>query len=159
MSSVPFYEGDSVSYVGEYIDGIEPAAGTLMYFASNSAAYVKWSTGAREGQIDMVDLYDLTPAPSVAALAAAVPFTTISVRRVMNAEGEAGVLNFLASAHQLASWEKVAREALDYVQHRLRVDASMELPYEQLDQTEIDRVIALGARILLRDAFGTGEVT
>lgn len=154
MSTTSFYEGDAVSYLGDGADGLEPATGTLMYFASRRAAFVKWSSGPRMGQMDLVDLYDLVPAPSTAAIEAHAPITAISVRRVMNIEGEAGVINFLAAAKQLDTWESIARQALTYVQDRLRVDASMELPYEQLQRPEIEKVIALSARTLLRDAFG-----
>jgi hypothetical protein len=156
MSYTALYEGDSVSYVGDALDGIEPASGTLMYFASRDAAHVRWTSGARAGQIDLVDVYDLMPTASQAALQAPI-ITTISVRRVMNAEGEEGVINFLARAKRLDTWEQIAHDALQFVQGRLKVDASLDLAYEQLHPEEVERVVALGAQVLLRDAF-TGPV-
>lgn len=156
MPVTPFYEGDSVSYVGDGLDGIEPATGTLMAFASSTHAHVQWKTGARAGQIEMVDLYDLMKSPSEASLQAP-QISAISVRRVMNTEGEEGVVNFLAKARQLGTWERIAQRAYQYVQDQLRVDASMELPYEQLNPDEVQRVIAVSAQVLLRDAFTHDE--
>lgn len=151
-----FYEGDTVSYVGDGLDGIEPATGKLMHFASREAAYVQWTTGARKDQIDLVDIYDLTPMASTAAVQAPT-LSAISVRLVMAREGEEGVINLLAKAKQLGTWEKIASEAFRYVQDRLRVDSSMDLAYEQLQPEEVQRVIALGAQVLLRDAFTVEE--
>jgi hypothetical protein len=75
----------------------------------------------------------------------------------MNAEGEEGVINFLARAKRLDTWEQIAHDALQFVQGRLKVDASLDLAYEQLHPEEVERVVALGAQVLLRDAF-TGPV-
>lgn len=148
----PFYEGTTVAYIGPDA----PATGTLMAFASSTAAHVKWSSGPRTGQIDMVDLYDLTPTASQAALESP-RITAFSVRRVMNSEGTPGVLNYLASAQQLATWPGIAQEALEFVEARLRSDPSMELAYEQLRPEEVDSLAALGAQVLLRDAFAVAE--
>lgn len=147
-----FYEGDTVAYVGDALDGIAPASGTLLAFASSSAAHVKWTSGPHLGQIEIVDLYDLMPTASVAALESP-QITAHSVRRVMNAEGETGVLNFLSSARQLDTWPTIAADALDYVTGRLKADTSMELVWEQLRPDEVEKVAALAAVVLLRDSL------
>ena len=148
MSSTAFYEGDDVSFVGVFMP---PAHGKLLSFASRTAAHVKWTTGAREGEIDLVDIYDLMPA-TASVEPDVMSFT--AVRRVMSADGEAGVINFLATAQLLDSWQEIAADTLAFVAARIRSDASMDLPHEQLQPQEVDRVVVLASRVLLRDAFG-----
>jgi hypothetical protein len=146
------YEGDSVSYVGDALDGIEPAQGKIMAFASAHAAHVMWTTGARTGQIDMVDVYDLMPCASEAALASA-SLSATAVSRVYAAEGETGVVNYLASAKQIDTWPTIAKDTLEFVVGRLKADASMELPWEQLTPDQVEKVATLAATVLLRDSF------
>lgn len=153
---VTFVEGEHVDYVGDGVDGIPPAQAKIIAVASRDAVHVQWLDGERVGKIDMISVYDLEKSASTATLAAP-QISAVSVRRVMNVEGETGVLNFLAAAKQIETWERIAREALGYVEGRLRVDASMDLPYEQLKPEEVDRVIALAAHTILTQAFG-GEV-
>lgn len=148
-----FLEGDHVDYVGDGVDGIPPARGEIVAVAGQNAVHVHWFDGERIGKIDMVSKWDLEKSPSDATLTAPT-ITAHSVRRVMNVEGDVGVLNFLAAAKQTDSWESVAREALGYVEGRLRVDPSMELVYEQLRPDEVDQVITLAARTILTQAYG-----
>lgn len=149
--STSFFEGDSVSYVGT---AMPPAHGRLLYFASDRAAHVKWAEGAREGQIDIVDLYDLAPVTSSVAVAVIDPMGHTACRQVMSAEGPEGVLNFLVTAKQIDNWERIAREVHRYAEQLLRRDASMDMPYEQLTGEDYERVVTLSTRVLLRDAFG-----
>lgn len=150
-----FYEGDSVAYLGDGADGLAPATGTLLAFASHRAAHVKWNTGPRTGQIDAVDLYDLMPAASVAALtAAAQAVGTMPVRRVYAAEGETGVVNYLSHIAHLAAWQQIAADAHQYVIGKLKADAAMDQVWEELDGAQVEKVAELAATVLLRDAFG-----
>jgi hypothetical protein len=126
-----FYVGDHVDYLGDGLDGIPAAPGKIMLFASVTAAHVEWLDGPRTGQIDIVDCRDLEKSASVASMEAP-RLTATSMRRVYNAEGEQGVLRYLSAIGHLDSWDKIADEALAYVLGRLKVDLSMELPYEQL---------------------------
>jgi hypothetical protein len=152
MHVTAFYEGDSVAYVGDALDGIEPATGTLMAFASSRAAHVKWLTGQRTGEIDIVDIYDLMPTASVASLVSPT-ITATSVRQVHAAEGCEGVLNYLANAQQLGGWPDIAKAAHAFVTSAIKADASMELVWEQLGPDEVDKVASLAATVLLRDSF------
>lgn len=152
--SIALYEGDTVSYTGV---AMPPAHGKLLYFASDRAAHVKWATGTHTGQIDIVDIYDLEPVHAAQAIAVVDPMGHTAVRRVMDADGEAGVINFLVTSSQTEGWSKIARDVLAYVEDRIRLDASMEMPVEQLSSPEYDRVVGLASRLLLRDAFGSLE--
>ena len=150
-----FLEGDHVDYVGDGRDGIPAAPGRIMAVASQNAVHVEWVDGPRTGMIDMVSVYDLEKSASESTIAPPT-ITAHSVRRAMNTDGEVGVLNFLAAVQQTGTWERIAREAKGFVEGRLRVDESMELPYEQLRPEEIDRVISLAAVTILAQAFGEG---
>jgi hypothetical protein len=152
--SIALYEGDTVSYVGV---AMPPAHGKLLYFASDQAAHVKWASGTRQGEIDIVDVYDLEPVTAAQAVAVVDPMGHTAVRRVMDADGEAGVINFLVTSSQTTGWPTIAADVLAYVEDRIRVDASMEMPQEQLSPVEYDRVVGLASRALLRDAFGDLE--
>jgi hypothetical protein len=147
------YEGDLVAYVGDALDGIEPAQGRIMAFASSRDAHVMWTTGSRVNQIDVINVYDLMPVASVASLESA-KLTATSVRHVYNVEGETGVLNYLSSTAQLVTWPDIAAEVLEFVTGKLKADASMELCWEQLEPEQVSKVAALAATVLLRDSFG-----
>lgn len=149
-----FNEGAHVDYVGDGRDGIPAAAGRIMALASSSAVHVRWDDGPRRGKIDLVSVWDLEKSASEVALIAPTQITSHSVRRVMNTDGEAGVLNFLSAAKRIDTWTGIAKEALDYVERALRADASMDLAYEQLRADEVDSVVSLAARTLLAQAFG-----
>lgn len=152
-----FFEGEHVDYVGDGLDGIPPAQGRIMAFASEKAAHVLWENGPREEAIDIVGLHDLEHSASLSTMSAKPSVTApMLVRRVMKREGSAGVLQYLASTHQLDSWPDIARDILTYVESRLRVDSSMELPYELLGPDDVDRIITTAAQTLLRDMF-SGE--
>lgn len=160
MTVTPFYEGDPVSYVGDGLDGIPAARGKIMAFASAEAAHVEWTEGPRLGGIDMVSIYDLEKTASEATLLAplsAPRITTSAVRKVMSSEGEHGVLQYLAATGSLETWGGIGQDVLSFVESRLRVDPSMDLPYEQLNNDEVDRLINTAARTLLRDLFSGGE--
>lgn len=152
MSTV-FSEGDHVDYLGDGADGIPPARGRIMAVASQHGVHVKWLTGPRVDRIDMVSIYDLEKSASAVVTDAPV-ITATSVWRAMKDDGEAGVLTFLAAAKQTDTWTDIARDTLEFVEARLRADASMELPYEQLTDDQVERVVSLGARTLLAQAFG-----
>lgn len=146
-----FYEGDSVTYTGV---NYPPRQGKLLYFASERAAHVKWTEGSRLGEIDLVDLYDLAPVTSSAQLAKIDPVGHTVLARAMQQEGATGVLNFLVTAKQLDGWRKIAADTVAFIESRLRLDASMEMVYEQLGPAETDQVISLAARTLIRDMVG-----
>jgi len=160
MSTV-FFEGDHVDYVGDGLDGIPPAQGRIMAVASNTpgreAAHVLWGNGPREGQIDIVGLHDLEKSASLATMSSQANVTApMLVRRLMKREGSSGVLQYLALNHQLETWTDIANEVVRFVESRLRVDASMELPYELLDGDQMDNLIVTSAQTLLRDMFSEG---
>jgi len=145
------YEGQTIQWIG----GGYQARGHIVALAGNGA-HVRWTTGPNAGQMTVDDIYDLEP--YVAAKEPQEdPLHLTAVRNAFDAEGEAGVLNFLASNNYLDSWQKIAVDVLEFVQQRIRIDASMELVEEQLTPAEKARVVHTASLALLRDAFGIEE--
>lgn len=144
---VILYEGQTVSWVG----GDDPAKGTILAVGGANSAHVKWASGPNAGSITLTDIYDLEP---FTAKVEEDPLHLTAVAKVYKAEGEEGVLNFLASNKYLEGWQKIARDILEYTEQRIRVDASMDLVEEQLSPSDQTLVIQAAALTLLRDAFG-----
>lgn len=145
------YEGDAVSYVGT---AMPPARGKLLFFASRDSAHVQWTEGIRTGEIDLIDIYDLAPITAGTALGETDPMGHTACVRALEAEGPAGVLNFLVASKQVSTWQQIAHDALRFVEARIRADDSMDMPNEQLSVDDYDRVVRLASRVLLHDAFG-----
>lgn len=151
MDVTTFHEGETVSYVGTEMP---PAHGRLVTFASKDMAYVSWLNGARQGQMEMVDLYDLAPITAAETLALTNPNGPQVVRQAFASNGEAGVVNFLVTAKHTGAWAEIAADAFEYVVGRLRADSSLDMAYEQLTPEQADSVTVTAARTILRDAFG-----
>lgn len=143
------YEGQTVKWNG---DG-ESARGHIVAIAGRDTVHVKWATGPNAGGITITDVYDLDPFVSNRVTEKEDPLHLTAVRKAFDQDGEAGVLNFLASHKYLDHWQDIARDVLDYTEQRIRVDASMELVDEQLSTSERAIVIQAAALALLRDAF------
>lgn len=143
-----FYEGDPVGYTGPLMP---PAHGRVLHFASARFAYVKWTDGPKEKDIDLIDVYDLQPLTAAQQMAIN-PRTAVKV--AMASDGAAGVINYLASASELGEWPDIAVRVMQFAAELVRQSESMEKPHEQLDSLQFEAVVDLGARVLLRDAFG-----
>lgn len=150
-----YLEGQEVTWVGLG----KPAHGQIIAIAGRDSAHVKWNSGPQEGSITLTDLYDIAPLSVVAVQEPdeGDPMHLTAVRKVYDTDGDVGVLNFLASRDYLIGWQKIAAEVLEFAEQRIRADASMDLPEEQLSTNEFNGVVASAAMTLLRDAFATGE--
>ena len=162
-------EGAKVSFVGEFADsGLAIGDQGLVIAASGHASHIRWTTGARVGQIDLVgndDLVEATASRHVeASLASEVDeslsdraFSRVAVRDTYDLEGPEGVLAALAEEGHLASLTDVAEEALSTVASRLREDPVLTRVLATLDADEADAFISLASTALLRDAVLGGE--
>jgi hypothetical protein len=143
------YEGQPVTWAGG-----DNARGTIVAIAGADSAHVKWATGPHAGELTLTDIYDLEPVTASQIEDSEDPLHLRAVAKAYSADGETGVLNFLASNDYTQSWTKIASDILDYTQRRIRLDASMELVEEQLSPSEQRKVVQAAALALLRDAFG-----
>lgn len=162
-----FHEGQAVSYIGD--DGVLLGThGRLLVFASRTHGHIQWSDGPRRGQVDMVDLDNVAPAPKryQAALHSdgledsleVGPVSSVTAaRQTFDIEGAAGVLTSMASAGRLSSFDSIADEVTLFVEGRIRQDSSVREVLGELDDTEQDELVSLASRVLLRDAFGVAD--
>lgn len=157
-------EGSSVTYVGDGHDGRTLSDRGQLLAKAGQLGHVKWDDGA----ITPHYLDDLAPAPGTRHRAIAErdefadslevgTLALTGMRRVLDEEGEAGVLTVLADAGHLASFPGIAEEVFGYAQQCIRRDASMSSVIAQLDDDEADGVIRMAAHALLRDCFGGDE--
>jgi hypothetical protein len=145
------WEGQTVSAQED-----RSARGHIVMIAGADSAHVKWATGPYAGTMTLEDVYDLDPVVA-GQIDEPDPMHLVAVRRAFDASQETGVLNFLASNKYLDSWQKIARDVVEFVEDKIRVDASMELVEEQLTTPERDMVVQAAALALLRDAFAAVE--
>lgn len=149
-------EGQRVTYVGYDTAEVQQGAqGQLLAYATRDTGHVLWESG----QASLVDLADLTPARQVTASVLddsleVGGLSTFAVRQVYETQGEAGVLNAMASSGHLAAFGPIAEEALTLVSSRIRQDPSFREVLAYLDEEEGEAVLRLASACLIRDAFG-----
>lgn len=152
-------EGAQVSWVGPESDGYEVGdTGSLLAFSSASYAHVSWATGLNAGQTDLVSIDDLSTGhvASRDLLADSLDeggLVSFSARQVMDTEGEAGVLNTMASMGHLTAFSSIAEDVLNQVTAKIRQDPSFRAVMAQLDDEEADALVRLATTCLVRDAF------
>lgn len=157
-------DGQRVSYIGDGRDGLSLGDKGQVLIGEDVTSHVLWSTGTRKGDVTLNDDYDLTPLGKGQTTAAFDPdqddclevggLSTTAVRDLYDADGEAGVLNWMVNAGHTAGFQGVAEEAHAFIAARLRQDPSFQIVASNLDEDEHESVIRLAASVLLRDAFG-----
>lgn len=158
-------DGQQVSYIGmPRSDGLGISDRGQALAVAGKAAHVMWSTGARSGQVDLIDCDDLVghgpgrvqgsvfdDSMSTAGL------VTFAVRDTYEAEGPTGLLNAMNEMGHLASLPSIAEDALAYTCAQVRQDPSFTSVLAQLDESEAAEFVTLTATSMLRDAFGGDE--
>jgi hypothetical protein len=129
----------------------------MLAFAGRTSAHVLWSTGAFTGEAEICDIVDLqagrVAVRSLVDDSLDVPLTTIATREIYDTEGEAGVLNAMASMGHLGALATYANDALGMVATQIRHDPSFREVLSVLDDHEAEGLINLTAACLIRDAF------
>jgi hypothetical protein len=161
---VPFRlpDGSSVSYIGDGHDGRALGERGQLLTTSGRTTHVKWA----DGTISPHDCDDIAPV-NARLLREAVtrdefadslevgPIVATGLRATYETEGEAGVLNALASSGHLGGFQAIAEEIQGFAEQRIRQDGTFREAAAQLDEDEVDGLIRVAALVLLRDAFGT----
>lgn len=148
-----------MAWVGPEVDSYEVGdSGSLLALAGGSYAHVMWATGAHAGQTELVAVEDL----STGHVAAKDPLAdslevgglaAFAVRQVMDTEGEAGVLNTMASLGHLTAFSSIAEEVMSSVTAKIRQDPSFREVMAHLDEEEAESLVRLATTCLVRDAF------
>lgn len=157
-------DGSPVSYIGDGRDGRSLGERGQILTTAGRTAHVKWADGA----ITPHDVADIAPTNARGVQRAAVavrddfadslevgPIVATGLRATFDIEGEAGVINVLASAGHLVGFQAIAEDVQAYVEQRIRQDGNFREAARQLDEDEIDSVARVASLVLLRDAFGT----
>jgi len=156
-------EGQSVSWVGAvHPGGLAVGDVGAVISSSGDSGHVLWGTGARLGQIDLVEEMEVVPAPvthhngKVASSlrdSLGVDSMRIAAREVFEEDGPAGLLSAMHDRGDLSGFPTIAEEAVEYVAARLREDPDFSRALAALDDSEADTLVTLASTVLLRDAF------
>lgn len=151
------HDGSRVSFVGHPSDGLGIGDHGRVFQAGASGSHVKWASGERRGEIDLIRNDDLVEMPTTGSLTADAitepGLVSFAVRAVHSTSGDVGVLNALNAEGHLESFEDIAEDALAFVSSRIRQDPSFVEVLGQLEPDDGDDLVALAASTLLRDAF------
>jgi len=158
-------DGQQVSYIGmPRADGLGISDRGQALAVAGTAAHVMWSTGARAGNVDLIDCEDLVghgPGKVAGSVfddsVSTGGMVTFAVRDTYEAEGPVGLLNAMNECGHLASLPAIAEDALAYVAAQVRQDPAFSTVLGQLDESEAAEFVTLTATSMLRDAFGGDE--
>lgn len=154
-----FTEGSRVVYAGDDLTIGQGAMGKVLV-VSGPSVHVQWIDGVRQGQVDLIDSYDLSapdPSTSVAQVVASQfdqslemeNTASMMVREAMDSYGEDGVISTLAEAGHLSVLEPYATEALEHLLSHMRADPMLGEMLSALDDYEQHTVLSRLAATLL----------
>lgn len=149
-------DGVKVAFVGSPGEPVAIGDQGLVISGGRTGSHVKWRTGGRKGQIDLVANDDLVVGAALARDALADSFEVsltadLGVRSVYAARGARGLVREMEAAGHLASFPSYADEAIRLIAERIRQDPSFREVLAELDPDDGDEVIEVAARALLRD--------
>lgn len=167
-------EGRLATFVGE-----GPDFGTQAEVISleHQAAWVRFVTGARTGEIDLIEDADLVPAEprsryASASVPVAVPQTVVAARddlddsldvglpirvgvaQVQATQGTLGLLTMLATRGDLHRLSTAVDEAFVVVANRIRQDPHLRQILAELDDDDAEKLVQMASLTLLHSAFG-----
>lgn len=146
-------DGARVAYVGDDMrTRLEIGDAGLVLACTGSASHVRWSTGAREGEIVLVPNMDLVAqgAHDVTPLFEGSLITT-ALRATYDERGATGVIQALGSEGHLGVLDTLVDDTLDFIAARLRNDISMQAVLDELGPDDGEAVLSVAARIVARD--------
>lgn len=160
-------EGQRVACISDTAEGAVLGDEGKVLVADEHCAHVRWLTGSRQGQIDLVDSYDLAPKGYTASatqdddladsLEVGGSLMVTGAREVYDEGGAVALINAMSESGGLASFASIAEEVLGQVTARVRSDPALRMVVSQLDDEEAEQVVRLASLVLVRDAFGGGE--
>lgn len=155
------YDGCRVEYTGAGTGPLVHGDQGSILVTSGHCAHVQWATGVMASQVTLEDTGDLNPLGSrqgsvEAALDDSLEVSgigTFTARQIYDEGGSQALLNAMADAGKLSSFQEIAEEALTLVSGRIRTSASFTSLTSHLEEDEADDVVRLAAAALIRDAF------
>lgn len=157
------HDGADVFYSGAPGPGVPAYGDTGRVLVSDTrAAHVKWVTGSRGGQVDLVEHDDLS------ALGESVSYPQAALHAHLGesleyADGEvaqervAAVLTRMADTGDTDRFGLIAEEAVEWVAGRLRGLGSFRSHMAALDSSEGEDLVYAATRRILADALESME--
>lgn len=150
-------DGTKVAYVGHKGNHIGDEG--IVMQGEVDYSHVKWITGSREGEIDLVRNDDLVVNGSLHHTHLTADFESplldgINVEAVHEKRGTLGLLNVLATDGHLSFFAQVGEEALAMVASRVREDPSISEVLARLEQDDAEEFVRVASLVALRDALG-----
>lgn len=167
-------EGQRVAYAGDTDPFNEVGSLGKVIALSGLAAHVQWTSGPKQGSIDLVEQNELVTSTdpiqaqahssqsdlfdySLGAEAALVSVpVSLQVRAVFEESGEDGVLNMLSEAGHLAMLDAYAEEAVGHLSARVRQDPNVSSILAQLAPDEAEMLVTKMASTLLTERLQEG---
>ena len=156
-------EGAVVSWVGSaHPGGVAVGDTGVVVSSSGACGHVQWSTGARVGQMDLIEEWDVVPVPTTtrvhtvsSSLSDSLGVDTVhtAARETFEDGGAAALLSVMHREGSLSCFAEIAEEALGFVATRLRNDAAFVHVLSALDESDAAAMVTLASSVLLRDAF------
>ena len=153
-------DGQRVSYIGSPMGDVQPGDEGRILACSSTGAHVKWASG----EYSLVTTDDITPLLPGMSVESTLDdsldlggYEVTAARDIYDVEGPEGLLNEMAQAGHLASFEGYAQDALDTVTARIRQDPAFAAVASRLDEAEADHLVRLASVVLIRDAFLSPE--
>lgn len=155
-------EGGKVIYAGDTDPFQEVGARGKVVALAGTAAHVQWTTGPKQGSIDLVETFELLP-DRTGKEATSQPvnsfdnaldmprLVTVAVRDTYDDLGEDGLVNALSEAGHLAMLSEYVDEAVGHLAARVRQDPALGDILSQLEPDEADGLVGRVASLLLTD--------
>lgn len=156
-------DGQQVTCLGERGDGLALGDRGRVLAVAGAGSHVLWRTGARQGQVTLVDNEDLVATGQEETVEAQVadaldgPLVAVAVRETYDEAGGAGLLDALNEAGHLAVFAQIADDVVGFIASRVRQDPAFRAVLALLDDDEGASLVSLASTVLLRDAFGGAQ--
>lgn len=154
-------DGSRIEYTGLKTETLAPGDQGSVLVVSGHNAHVQWRTGSLAGKVTLEDTDDLHALGSrQGAVEAALDDSlevsgigTVTARQIYDEGGSSALLNAMADAGKLASFQDIAEEALTLVAARLRSSDSFTAMSSHLEDDEREDLLRVASAALIRDAF------
>lgn len=154
-------DGSRIEYTGMKTETLEPGDQGSVLVVSGRNAHVQWRTGSLAGKVTLEDSDDLHAMGSrQGAVEAALDDSlevsgigTVTARQIYDEGGSGALLNAMAEAGKLASFQDIAEEALTLVTARLRSSEPFTAMSSHLEDDEREELLRTASAVLIRDAF------
>lgn len=159
-------EGAKVAYVGPENRGYKVGdIGKVVSDAGENAYHVSWRSGSRKGDIELINVLEITPVnsePTVASLDSDLddsleyggPILSFSARKVYDQEGFDGLVSALGDDGHLATISGHVADIVSGLMNEVRNDAAVIQTTAALGYDETDEFVGSLVAALVRDALG-----